>query len=271
MVNRGQINNSAFGRVAVKSPTHAFILCRTSVDLPTNYPSLMLQRFRAGSLSFTAPINWSGVTLGQFLDLSADEAPDSSAFIITTLSGLPEAELRAQPVPYDFDAFVLNHLGFINTVPPVPDELPKSITVGGQVIKLPKDLGASALLGQMWDVDLVIRSMQKRKLPVDPVALAEIILPVFLWPLLKSEPYTDRHQAHAELWPIIRTMPCIEGLAASGFFLRSSLSPMPSGIISVEALHPTPLKRWPQPLRRVWTYLRTIIPVRNWRTSFGFR
>lgn len=230
-----------------------------------------MQRFRADSLSFTAPSVWAEVTLGQFLALTAEDAVDSSAFIITTLTGLSEAELRSQSVPMDFNAFVLDHLSFITTPLSVPDQLPKVITIDGRELRLPTDLGASALIGQMWDVDLVIRNREKQKQPIDPTVLADTLLPVFLWPLLKEETYTDRHEATRELWPLIQSMSCVEGLATAAFFLRSFLSPLPTGRISSQKLLPTPSSRWPLNLRVVWTYLRTITRRSTWPNSLASR
>lgn len=216
-----------------------------------------MQRFNAGSFSFLGPSSWQDVTLAQLLKLADNDAAKTAAFVISTLSNLSEEELRGKSATFDLKTFVLNHLAFIYENPEIPDVLPKQVTIAGQTYTLPHDLGATALLGQMWDVDLVIESKQSKNLPVTPVTMAETLLPVFLWPLLQSEPYTNRHKA-AELWPLVSSMPCIEALAVSSFFLRNILSPFPSGLLSVETLPSIHLKSWRQKLYQVWRALTSI-------------
>lgn len=221
-----------------------------------------MQRFRAGSLVFLAPKSWDEVTLSQFLTLTNPDAPDSAGFVISTLTGRPEEEFKREDAPVDVTSFVLEHLKFTRKLPTIEDLLPSVLHIEGKEIELPKDLGSVAKIGQMWDIDLLIRTRQREGDPVDPASMAEYLLPVFLWPLLRSEPYTDRYKA-AELWPIISGMPCLEGLAASGFFLLNSLNPTPTGKVSVEEVTKTPLKGWRHRLPQSWQRLIPSMLVSN--------
>ena len=216
-----------------------------------------MQRFRAGDLSFTAPESWAEVTLSQFLTLNAPDAPTDPRFIITTLSGLPESDFRDKKAPFDLSAFVLEHLGYVWDMPNVPESLPKTIILNDKTIVLPSDIGEVATVGQMWDVELMVKERQKEELPVDPASLADVLLSVYLWPMLRTDPYVDRYQAVEELWPILSKLPCIDGLATAGFFLRSSLQPSSSGKVSVSRLPPTPTKIWPRLVSKVLHRFKT--------------
>lgn len=216
-----------------------------------------MQKFSAASLSFSLPESWQEITLGQFLLITNPEASDDPAFIISTLSGVPQSELRTQRGPlFEVTPVVLEHLDFISsTVPSVTEVLPETITIEGVTYPLPNDLGAEATLGQMWDIELVLRTFQKEGKPIDPPALANIILPVFLWPILTDKPYKDRYESADELWPLIEKVSCIDGLAITGFFLRSSLSPSRTGKISVTKLGQIQTKKWQRLLHQAWSYL----------------
>ncbi|NEU67940.1 hypothetical protein [Spirosoma agri] len=198
------------------------------------------------------PESWAEVSLGQFLTLSDPQAPKDSLFIISTLSGLSIDELRGA-VAYDLDEVVLSHLAFIWTAPAISSTPPEFLTINDQRVGFPDDLGTEVTLGQMVDVRHVIRGRQSKKEPVEPVVMASTVLPVFLWGKMRTDKYVNRQKATEQLWESIQTISCLDGLAASAFFLRNSLKLSPSGRVSVQAwTNPTSLKGWLLRLRQSW-------------------
>lgn len=206
-----------------------------------------MKRYRAESLTFTLPESWHEVTIDQYLQLTDEDAPNTSAHRITTLSGVDEAEFR-KLTSLDLDLVVAAHTSFLFELPQIKTERPDKVTIDSKSIRIPNDLGAFASVGQMWDVEFVIRQRESQHLPVDAISLTRDLLTIFLSPLVSDQAYTNRHAA-AELWPVVGKLNCIDGLVLSAFFLHNFLNPSPSGKISVEAL-PIKMNGWQRLKRR---------------------
>ncbi|MBD2704424.1 hypothetical protein IC229_27535 [Spirosoma sp. BT702] len=219
-----------------------------------------MQRFKSGDFEFDIPTSWAEVTLAQFMAIAQSDSDTSPYAIIAALCGMDEDDFKSQTLPFNASLFIVERLDFLKKEPALKPELPKTVTIDGVTHKLPHDLGAVATVGQMWDIDLVIRAREKAKQPVDSANLADQLLPVFLWPVLRTDPYVSRHHA-AELLPIISAMPCLEALAVSAFFLRNFINPTNTGRISVVLLPLTRWKKWHERRRRAWKHLTCILPA----------
>ncbi|GAB3643943.1 hypothetical protein [Spirosoma arcticum] len=227
-----------------------------------------MKRFKADTLTFPLAESWGEVTLDQYITITDPDAPTSSEFLLTTLTGIPGDDFRPLRA-YDLDFTINQHLSFITEPPALPTVPPTKVTIGGKLIKLPADLGAVATVGQMRDVEFVVSSRQKEGEPVDVITMAPVLLPIFLWSSLRTDVYTNRHAAEA-LWADIGAINCVEGLALSAFFLSSFFKPSPSGRISVETIPQIQTRSWPQRLRRACQRLIRFTWTSNWLRFLAF-
>ncbi|WP_338876952.1 hypothetical protein WBJ53_14945 [Spirosoma sp. SC4-14] len=202
-----------------------------------------MKRFKADDLVLDIPTSWNEVTLHQFYELTKEDAPTDSIYVISTLASLTPDQLRKSKA-YDLDSVILEHIQFIyDSSPDLQPGAPTSITIDGKTIVIPSSIDKDATLGQMTDIKFVIQKRQSDKEPVNSAVMAPVLLTVFLWPYLRNEPYTDWHEA-GELWDTVSKMNCIDGLRLSAFFLRNSLSPSPSGKVSEIPNRPTLSSVW---------------------------
>lgn len=222
---------------------------------------------RADTLTFTLPASWHEVSFGQFMALWPTY---DSRKALLVLSGKGEGDFRPLRAP-DLDSILTTHLAFLSALPNVDAlTLPKTLTVRGQAIPIPQNLSAVTTIGQRWDIELVLRNMapkkprKGRRRPPAPMMMdvASTLLSVYLCPLITGTPYDGLDHAESVVSDL-NALPCTSVLPVAAFFLRSYLTPSPSGNVSFRQLPPPTMSkaswfRWPAVLRSA---LSSLIPT----------
>lgn len=180
------------------------------------------------SRSFTVPADWSEISLSQFL---AYLEAETEADIIAALSGLTPAEFRRQQA-VDI-SLMMSQLPYLQAIPDFKSwPVPAQLTIHDQVIHQPARLAQKAIVGQGWDISTIYRQRKANQQTVDPRSMAQIVLCVYLYPLVSGKAYTTAEEAFS-IAPLIDALPVTDALPLAYALFEGWQHPQPSGRIIV--------------------------------------
>ena len=205
-------------------------------------------------LSF--PSSWAELTLGQFMAVTDSTGSRS---LLQALAS--DAEALAN-LPAGYEANLITALSFIFDVPDI-DALPVPETIAG--ILPPKHANLCPLV-QKWCLEEWEQTLREAGQPTDSLLVMALpILSIYLYTPLTGEVFTDLEQAYS-IRSRIESLPALEALALTRFFLSSYALPILSGPISFSTHYPEVRRNgWLKRLFRNWPISISSARYPHWR------